>query len=120
MASCNLSYSGHTGVLVARAYVTELSSSGSSRYVNLRVTVYAQDYSGARDGGYSVSCSQSGTNVSVPIYNGFTITGSEKEIFNESFYVTASGWIFRRRCRAFGSLTEYPRSTDGRKAADLH
>jgi len=90
MAGCNLAVSGHTGVIRAEASVYELSSSGSNRQVRLVLQVWAADYSGARDAGYSVYCRQSGTNVSVPVYNGFTITGSPQTIFDEIFFVTVS------------------------------
>ena len=66
MASCNLSYSGHTGVINAEAYVYEITTSGTTRTVQVVLDVYAIDYSGARDGGYSVYCRESGTNISVP------------------------------------------------------
>ena len=88
MASCNLSYSGHTGVIQARAYVTELTTSGTSRYVRVRLAVYSADYSGNRDSSYSVQCTQTGTNVSVGMYQGFYINGYEQDIFDKSFYVT--------------------------------
>lgn len=88
MASCNLSYSGHTGVINAAAYVYEQTTSGTTRRVRVVLQVYAVDYSGARDGGYSVSCSQSGTNVEVPTYSGFTMTGSAQTIFDETFSVS--------------------------------
>lgn len=88
MASCNLSYSGHTGVIKAKAYVTELTTSGTTRRVNLRVTVCSNDgFSGNRDALYSVSCTQSNTDDSVPMYNGFYINGTEQDIFNETFSV---------------------------------
>lgn len=88
MASCNLNYSGHTGVINAKAYVYEQTTSGTTRRVRVVLQVYAVDYSGARDGGYSVSCSQSGTNVEVPTYKGFTMTGSAQTIFDETFSVS--------------------------------
>ncbi len=88
MAGCNLSYTGHTGVINAAATVYELSTSGTTRQVRLVVQVYAIDYSGARDGGYSVSCGQSGTYVEVPTYNGFSISGSAQTIFDEIFTVS--------------------------------
>ena len=88
MASCNLNYSGNTGVINADAYVYEESSSGTSRTVRVVLQVYAIDYSGARDGGYSVYCRESGTNVSVPVYNGFVITGDAQTIFDETFSVS--------------------------------
>lgn len=88
MASCNLSYSGHTGVINADAYVYEQTTSGTTRRVRVILQVYAVDYSGARDGGYSVSCSQSGTDVEVPTYNGFAMTGSAQTIFDETFNVS--------------------------------
>lgn len=88
MASCNLNYSGHTGVINAAAYVYEQTTSGTTRSVRVILQVYAVDYSGARDGGYSVSCSQSGTNVEVPTYNGFTMTGSAQTIFDQTFNVS--------------------------------
>ena len=47
MASCNLSYDGHTGVINADAYVYELTTSGTTRRVRLVLEVYAVDYSGA-------------------------------------------------------------------------
>lgn len=90
MASCNLSFSGHTGVLKAKAYVTELNTSGTKRQIKLRLVVYAIDYSGARDASCSVTCAQSGTNISVPMYSGFSINGDEQEIFNETFYVNVA------------------------------
>ena len=90
MAYSNLICSGNTGVINAAAYITELTSSGTSRYVKVKITVWAIDYSGARDASYSVKCSQSGTNVSVPMYNGFTINGSEATIFDKSFYVSVA------------------------------
>ena len=88
MASCNLNYSGHTGVINAEAYVYEITTSGTTRTVQVVLDVYAIDYSGARDGGYSVYCRESGTNISVPVYNGFTITGSAQTIFDRTFEVT--------------------------------
>ena len=90
MASCNLSYSGHTGVIKANAYVYEQTTSGTTRRVRVILQVYSADYSGDRDGGYSVSCSQSGTNVEVPTYSGFTINGTAQTIFDETFSVSIS------------------------------
>ena len=87
MASCNLNYDGHTGVINADAYVYEITTSGTSRRVRLVLEVYAVDYSGARDASYSVRCSQSGTNVSVGLYQGFTISGSARTIFDQTFWV---------------------------------
>ena len=88
MASSNLSYSGHTSVIKAKAYVTEQTTSGTTRRVRVKLTVYAADYSGTRDGGYSVYCYESGTDEEVPTYNGFTMTGSEQTIFDETFSVS--------------------------------
>lgn len=90
MADCNLSYSGHTGVIHADASVYELTTSGTTRRVRLVLQVYSVDYSGARDAAYSVRCSQSGTDVSVGLYQGFTISGSAQTIFDETFYVSVS------------------------------
>ena len=90
MASCNLNYSGSTGVINADAYVYEQTTSGTSRRVRVVLQVYSIDYSGARDGGYSVYCKQSGTNVSVPVYNGFTISGSAQTIFDKTFSVSVA------------------------------
>lgn len=87
MAGCNFSYSGHTGVINASASVYELSTSGTTRQVRLVVQIYAIDFSGARDGGYSVSCRESGTYVEVPTYSGFTVSGSAQTIFDEIFTV---------------------------------
>lgn len=88
MAGCNLSYSGHTGVINASASVYELTTSGTTRQVRVVLQVYAIDYSGARDSGYSVSCSQSGTWVEVPTYSGFAMSGSAQTIFDEVFTVS--------------------------------
>lgn len=88
MASCNLSYSGHTGVINAKAYVYEQTTSGTTRRVRVVLQVYAVDSSYERDGGYSVSCTQSGTSVEVPTYNGFTMTSSAQTIFDETFSVS--------------------------------
>ena len=88
MAKANLSYSGSTGVINASASVSELSTSGTVRTVRVTLKVYAIDYSGARDGGYSVSCSDSGTDVEVPTYGGFVMTGSAQTIFDEVFDVS--------------------------------
>lgn len=87
MAGCNLTYDGHTGVINAEAYVYELTSSGTSRRVRLVLQVYAVDYSGARDASYSLRCSQTGTNVSVGLYQGFTISGTAQTIFDQTFWV---------------------------------
>lgn len=87
MASCNLNYDGHTGVINADAYVYELTGSGTSRRVRLVLEVYAVDYSGDRDASYSVRCSQSATNVSVGLYQGFTISGTARTIFDQTFWV---------------------------------
>lgn len=88
MAGCNLSYSGHTGVINASAAVYELTTSGTTRQVRVVLQVYAIDYSGNRDGGYSVSCDQSGTYVEVPTYNGFVMNGSPQTIFDQTFSVS--------------------------------
>lgn len=88
MASSNLSCSGSTSVIGAKAYVTELTTSGTSRRVRVRLTVYAKDYSGNRDSSYSVKCTQTGTDVSVGMYQGFYINGEEQTIFDETFYVS--------------------------------
>lgn len=90
MASCNLDYSGHTGVINATASVSEISTSGTTRQVRVKLKVYAVDYSGARDGGYSVYCEDSGTDVEVPTYNGFAMTGDPQTIFDETFSVSIS------------------------------
>lgn len=86
MASCNLSYSGDKGVINASAYITEVTTSGTSRRVRVNLTVYAVDYSGGRDGSYWVECSQSGTDIS----ENTVIDGSEQSIFNEEFTVSVS------------------------------
>lgn len=88
MAGCNLSYSGHTGVINASASVYELTTSGTTRQVRVILQVYSIDYSGARDGGYRVSCSQSGTDTEVPTYSGFAIDGYGQTIFDEVFSVS--------------------------------
>lgn len=85
MASTNLSYSGHTGVIKAKAYITEITTSGTSRQVRLRLAVYSADYSSGRDGYYSVDCSTTGTDTgSVSC----VISGSELDIFDETFTVS--------------------------------
>lgn len=89
LAGCNLSYSGSTGVIRVNAYVTEVTVSGTTRQVRLRLTVRSNDgFSGARDGSYRVKCSQSGTDIQKPMYSGFTISGSETAIFDETFRVS--------------------------------
>lgn len=88
MAECNLNYDGHTGVIHAEAYVYELTDSGTTRRVRLVLQVYAVDYSGARDAAYSVRCSNTGTDVSVGLYQGFTISGAAQTIYDETFYVS--------------------------------
>lgn len=88
MASANLNCSGHTSVIGAKAYVTELTTSGTSRRVRVRLTVYAKDYAGNRESSYSVKCSQTGTDKSVGMYQGFYINGNEQDIFDETFYVS--------------------------------
>lgn len=88
MASCNLNYSGHTGVINASASVQELNTSGKTRTVRVTLYVWAIDYSGNRDSAYSVYCANSGTNVSVGKYQGFYINGSAQAIFDETFTVS--------------------------------
>ncbi|MDY3781366.1 MAG: DUF859 family phage minor structural protein [Candidatus Faecousia sp.] len=88
MASCNLNYSGHTGVINASASVQELSTSGKTRTVRVTLYVWAIDYSGNRDSAYSVYCANSGTNVSVGKYQGFYINGDAQAIFDETFTVS--------------------------------
>ena len=56
MAECNLKYSGDTGVIKASAEVYEITTYGTSRTVRVVLYVKAIDYSGVRDGGYSVKC----------------------------------------------------------------
>lgn len=90
MASCNLDYSGHTGVINASADVYEISTSGKTRTVRVVVWVWAADYSGNRDSAYSVYCAQSGTNKSVGMYQGFYINGNAQAIFDETFTVSIS------------------------------
>lgn len=90
MANCNLNYSGHTGVINADAYVYEQTTSGTSRLVRVVLQVYAIDSSYERDGGYQVSCSESGTDVEVPTYNGFTMTSGAQTIFDETFSVSVA------------------------------
>lgn len=90
MASSNFSFSGHTGVIQAACYVSELTTSGTSRRVRVRISVWAKDYSGNRDSSYSVKCTESGTNTSVGMYQGFYINGSEQDIFDETFYVSVA------------------------------
>ena len=92
MAYSDFSYSGHTGALYAACYVEELSSSGSTRRVRVRIAVCSNDGFGERrDASYSVSCAQTGTNTFVDYYRDFWIIGDEQDIFNETFSVTASG-----------------------------
>lgn len=88
MAECNLKYSGDTGVIKASAEVYEITTYGTSRTVRVVLYVKAIDYSGVRDGGYSVKCIHSGTDVEVPTYNGFSISGSAQTIFDETFTVS--------------------------------
>lgn len=87
MASANLTYSGHTAVIAAKAYVTELTTSGTRRLIRLRVAVYTIDYTGQRNAGYTVSCTQSGTTSNVPM-GGFIISGDEQYIFDKEFEVS--------------------------------
>ena len=114
MAKSNLSYSGSTGVIEANAYVTELTTSGTTRSVRLRVTVCSADgFSGKRDASYSVSCTQSNTNDSVAMYNGFYITGDEQAIFDEIFYVSiASGSSTANISFTFKATLRSPSSGD--------
>lgn len=92
MAYSDFSYSGHTGALYAACYVEELSSSGSTRRVRVRIAVCSNDGFGERrDASYSVSCAQTGTNTFVDYYRDFWIIGDEQDIFNETFSVMASG-----------------------------
>lgn len=98
MAGCNLSYSGHTGVINASASVYELTTSGTTRQVRLVLQVWAIDSTYERDGGYRAACAQSGTNVEVPTYNGFTMTDDPQTIFDEIFYVdmergASAAWV---------------------------
>lgn len=86
MASCNLTYSGSTGVINAKAYVTENTKSGTTRSVTLKLVVYAIDYSGNRDSSYSVTLN--GTTYSKAMYNGFTINGDEQSILYKTFDVS--------------------------------
>lgn len=83
MPSHNLSTSGSTKVLEASASVSQESSSGNYRRIHLTLNVRAIDYSGARQGSYSVSCSDAGINNS----SSCSISGSDITIFDESFDV---------------------------------
>lgn len=91
MASSNFSYSGNTSVIAAKARVSEITTSGKTRRVRVRISVWAEDYSGNRDASYSVRCAESGTDVSVGMYQGFYISGSEQIIFDETFDVSIAG-----------------------------
>ena len=85
MATVSLTYSGHTNVLNAHAYVFEETTTGTSRSIRLKVTVNSVDYSGERDGYYSVTCSNTSTNTgSVSC----VISGSEFTIFDKTFNVS--------------------------------
>ena len=83
MASTNLTYSGATGVLNAKAEVTEVTTTGMTRQVRLRLCVYAVDYGEGRNGSYSVKCSNAGVDMSTAC----VITGSELDIFDKTFTV---------------------------------
>ena len=82
MASCNLSYSGSTGVLEASASVSEVTRTGTRRRIRLFVFVKPIDYSGGRQFGFSANL-----NGSESYSNGATIDGSGYTIFNDEFYV---------------------------------
>lgn len=89
MATSNLSYSGHTGVIVPKFYVTEISTSGSTRTVSIQLAVYTKDSSATRDGGYTLYCAETGTSVDNAA---MTYSGSEKTVLSEVITVSvASG-----------------------------
>ena len=83
MAWCNLYQSGDTGAINAVAHVEEKSSSGNYRTIQLRVGLVSVDYSGGRDGGYSISCTEAGVDRS----NTCSISGTETTILDETFSV---------------------------------
>ena len=87
MASTNLTRTGATGVIMATATVTELTTSGTTRSVRLILQVYSIDYAGNRDASYSVTCEQTNTDESVPMYSGFVINGTPQTIFDKTFNV---------------------------------
>ena len=88
MASHNLSVSGYTSVITATATLTENTTTGSTRSVTLKLTVKAKDTTYARDGYYSVTCTQSGTSVSRKSYVCPGSSSSAVTLFEETFDVT--------------------------------
>lgn len=92
MADCSYYVGGDTNVIGADIEVQEVTTSGNTRRVRVIVSVWAKDYSGARDSWYSVSCDHANTNVSVGKYQGFAIDGNRQAIFDKTFNVNvASG-----------------------------
>lgn len=83
MASCNLSYSGSTGVLEASASVTEKTTTGTSRTLRLKIYVHPIDYGGARSFGWNASCQ--GQNSSG---NGAALDSSGIYIFDKDITVS--------------------------------
>ena len=83
MASCNLSYSGATGVLQASASVSEVTTTGTQRKLHLSVFIEPIDYSGARTFGYNITMngSQSGE-------GSLSIDGDGYTIYDSDFYVS--------------------------------
>lgn len=84
MASCNLNLSGSVGVFNVEATVTDLTGSGSTRLVNVKIGV-TSGLEGTLNAEYSVGCIQTGTAVSA---QSFSIGQTQRLIFNETFYVT--------------------------------
>lgn len=82
MASTNFSYSGSTGVLEASASISEVTTTGTSRTLRLRVFVQPIDYSGARTFGWNASCGDQSSSG-----NGSSIDGSGKTIFDKNITV---------------------------------
>lgn len=87
MASHNLSVSGYTSVITATATLKENTTTGTTRSVTLKLTVKAKDTTYARDGKYSVSCAESGTNVSSKSYVCPGSSSSAFTLFEETFNV---------------------------------
>lgn len=84
MASCNLSCYGSVGIFGVEATVTDLTGSGNTRLVNVKIGV-TSNLEGTLNAVYSVGCIQSSTAISG---QSFSIGQTQRLIFNETFYVT--------------------------------
>lgn len=86
MASVNLNLNYKQDIWDVKCSVSEISSSGNDRTVSLKLEVRTKDFTGGRDGGYHVNCTEGGDTGE----RACTVPGSSQDrlvLYDETFDV---------------------------------